>query len=474
MVAGCWPMKGAPLTWRFAAPAISNQPTTISSFSGEARATLKLAVPIVGGQLGQMLLMFVDSLMVARVGTVPLAASAFAHALSSVIYVAAVGVLTSIGVRAAQAHGAGKPQTAGEVLRNGLWLAFVVGLLAIGTAEVALANLSLFGQAEDVAREAAPFLRLIAWSLLPALLWQSLKQFCEALQHPLPPMLTVLGGLPLNIGLNFIFIYGSEPLGVPALGLAGAGLSTLITRILMTVVLALYVARAAHCAAHREGVAWTAAPDLPVLKDLLALGIPACLQLLAECAAFACAAIMVGWMGATPLAAHQVAITFAALTFMFPLGISFAVSARMGEAVGAQERHRLWNVGFSGLALGAGVMLFFAAVFLLGGPLLSSLFAKDPEVAVLAASLLAVAGVFQLVDGLQVVGISALRGLSDARVPAVIAFGSYWCVAVPAAWFFGFKLGWGAPGVWWGLAAGLACAAVGLAVRLQAKTRTAA
>lgn len=445
---------------------------TQPSFGDEARATLRLAVPIVGGQLGQMLLMFIDSLMIARVGTDPLAASAFSHAISSVIYVSGIGILTSVGVRAAQAHGAGKPQTAGEVLRNGLWLALVVGLLAIGVNELfVLPNLRSFGQTEGVVREAAPFLRLIAFSLLPALIWQTLKGFCEALQHPLPPMLTVLGGVPLNVGLNVLFIYGSPALGLPAMGLAGAGLATLITRCLMLVVLAAYVARTAHCAEHRAGVDWRARPNGTVLRDLLGLGLPASVQLLAECAAFAWAAIMVGWIGAIPLAAHQVAISFAAVTFMFPLGTAFAVSARMGEAVGAKELHRLWNIGFSGLALGAGIMSVFAVVFLAFGADLARLFVQDSEVAWLAASLLAVAGVFQLVDGLQVVGISALRGLSDARVPAIIAFGSYWCVAIPAAWFFGFKLEWGAKGVWWGLALGLACAAVALAARLQVKTR---
>lgn len=442
------------------------------SFGDEARATLRLAVPIVGGQLGQMLLMFVDSLMVARVGTVPLAASAFSHALSSALYVAGVGILTAAGVRAAQAHGAGQPTRAGEVLRNGLWLALAVGLVVIALTEfVVVPNLHRFGQDPAVVAEAAPFLRLIALSLLPAMLWQTLKGFCEALQHPLPPMLTVLGGIPLNVGLNFVFIYGTPALGIPALGLAGAGLATLIARCAMLVALALYVARTTHCTAHRAGVAWTAWPDFALLRDLLSLGIPACLQLLAECAAFGFAAIMVGWLGPVPLAAHQVAITFAATTFMFPLGISFAVSARIGEAVGAQERHRLWTIGSSGLALGSGIMSGFALVFLLGGPALAGLFAQDAAVAAQAASLLAVAGVFQLVDGLQVVGLAALRGLSDARVPAVIAFGAYWCVAIPAAWGFGFGLGWGARGVWWGLAAGLATAALALGLRLRAKTR---
>ncbi len=444
-------------------------PQPAPRFLDEARETIKLALPIVAGQLGQMMLHFVDGVMVGRVGKLPLAASAFANAVVSVFFVVGIGVLTSIGVRASQAHGAGRSRDSGEALRHGLWLSIGLGLLIGVLGEVTQGLLDRFGQTPEVVAEARNFFRLLCWSMVPAMVWQALKQYCEAMHRPLAPMLTVLGGVPLNAGLNWILIYGN--FGAPALGLTGAGISTLITRIALVVVLANYVFRSPLFSTDLHGLSWRKRPDGGELHSMLALGLPVGLQLLLEVACFGFAAVMMGWLGEVPLAAHQIAITYAATTFMFPLGVSFAVSVRMGSAAGAGEHARWRRIGFSGLALGGAIMACGALIFTFAGRPLAALFVTDANVLALAVSLLAVAGLFQLVDGLQVVAMAALRGLSDVKIPVVIAFVSYWVVAIPAAWFLGFRAGWGGVGVWYGLAAGLACAAGSLGWRLWFKTR---
>ena len=435
----------------------------------ETHATLRLAVPMITGQLAQMGMQFCDSLMIGLLGVVPLAASSFAISLQSPAFVASMGLLSAVGVRSAQALGARQRADAGEVLRHGMMLALGAGLTFVIGIWLAEPLFSRMGQEPAVVEQAKPFLRFFAWSLVPTLLWQALKQYSEAHNLARPPMWTALAGVSLNLLLNWVFIFGH--LGAPALGLTGSGLATLIAR---TATFAMLAAWAWNSPALREEVRaihWLRRPRWLPFRGLLTLGIPGSIQLLMEVAAFSGAAVMMGMLGARALAAHQIAITYAATTFMVPLGLAFAVSLRLGQALGAGERHRLRAIGFGGLAMGAIAMSVGAVLFSVAGRWFAGWFTTDPEVLVIAAALLAVAGVFQIVDGIQVVGMAALRGLSDVRVPTLIAFASYWVVALPLCYLLGFRAGYGPTGIWWGLAAGLGCAAVLLIWRLAKKTR---
>jgi MATE family multidrug resistance protein len=206
------------------------------------------------------------------------------------------------------------------------------------------------------------------------------------------------------------------------------------------------------------------------LREMLRIGVPAAGQLLFEAGAFSAAALMMGWLGTVPLAAHQIALSCAAFTFMFPLGLSMAASIRLSQAVGQGRRQALRPIGFGALGLSTAMMAAFALLFALAGGAIARGFTADPAVVALAARLLLVAAVFQIFDGGQVVGAGALRGLTDVRIPTLITFFAYWLVSLPTGYLLGFKVGLGALGIWIGLAAGLACAAVLLGVRLTRAT----
>ena len=434
----------------------------------EACRILTLAVPITAGQLGQMLLGFSDSLMVGRVGVVPLAASAFAIGIFNVLYVGGIGLVVGVSVLTAQAHGANQPRSAGETLRHGLVISLLTGVGAVALLTLGFPLLQRLGEPPEVLAMARPFLVLIGWSLLPALVWQCLKQYCEALSYPLLPMLVMLGAVVLNVGASWVLIYGH--LGAPALGLVGAGWATLGARTLVLLVTGVLVLRSPRFRVALP-TRWLARLSGARFRALLNIGLPVCLQLLLEVGTFSLAAVMMGWLGARSLAAHQVALSYAALTFMFPLGIASAVGVRVSQAVGADDWDRVRTIGLGGIGMAVVLMSGFALIFLFGGGRLAAFFVRDAATSALAARLLLVAGVFQVFDGTQVVSMSALRGLPDMRVPTVLAFVSYWLVALPAAYFIGIVGHYGPLGIWWGLAAGLAFAGLTLLGRFLARTR---
>jgi multidrug resistance protein, MATE family len=433
----------------------------------ELRPTLVLALPIVGGHVGQILLGLTDSVMIGRAGAVPLAASAFAGAVFGVVYVAAIGLLTSVAVRTAFAFGAGQQRQAGEVLRHGLLIALASSVVLAAGLHVLAGFLEFFRQPAEVAREARPYLAIIGWSLVPGLMFLALKQFYEALNRPWVPMAWVLIGVAGNIFLNWVLIYGK--LGAPALGLTGAGWATLLARVIVLAGLLVHLLRSPALEPIRP-VSWTARPHRREIRELFALGWPAAVQLLFEAGLFSAAGILMGWLGVAALAAHQIALSCAATTFMFPLGISQALTVRVGHARGARRIDLVRAIGFGGVGAGAAIMAGFAVVFLVAGRLLASVFVEDEPVVRLAAQLLVVAGIFQIFDGTQVTSIGALRGLADVRGPTVITFAGYWVLALPAAAVLGFVWGFGPVGVWSGLAVGLAVCATLLLGRFAALT----
>lgn len=436
----------------------------------ELRATLRLAGPIMIGLLGQIVLQVIDSIMIGRVGAVPLAASAFAGNVFGIFFVFGIGLLSPVAVRVAHALGAARREHCGEVLRHGLWVAVGLCVVTVGLQLALLDRLHWFRQPPEVAAAARPYLLLIAWSLVPTLLFQTLKQFYEGLGRPTAPMVILLGGVVLNVFLNWVLIYGN--LGAPALGLVGAGWATLLSR---CATLAAVVAHAASAPHYRAFLPrrWTARIDRPTLRDLLGLGVPVGGQHLFEAGLFSAAAFLMGWLGTVPLAAHQVAISCAATAFMVPLGVSLALSVRVGHAVGAGERGRLRPVFLGGLGACAMFMSATTLLFVVAGRWIAQGFIADEEVVALAAQLLIVAGIFQVFDGTQVAAMGALRGIADVRGPTAIAFAGYWLLAFPLAWTLGFPLELGAVGVWVGLAAGLAVCASLLTARFWVKSRPA-
>lgn len=442
-------------------------------FSTELRATLALALPIVVGQVGQMLMGITDSVMIGQVGKVPLAASAFANGVVNLVMIVGFGLLLPVAVLTARAHGAKEPRECAEYLRHGVGLAVGIAVLGLGLLAVLGLQLHRFGQPAEVVAEVGPYFALLALSLVPALFFQVLKQFSEALGHPWAPMVILVACVGLNAGLNWIFIYGH--LGAPAWGLAGAGFATLVARLVALVALAWWLRRKGDVRAELPGAAenpgWRAPWSTARFREMLHLGVPAAGQWLFEVGAFSAAAFMMGWLGTVPLAAHQIALSCAAFTFMFVLGLSSAVSVRLAKAVGEGRTEARRAIGFGALAAGFAVMGVFGAVFALAGPLIARGFTPETEVVALAAKLLAVAALFQVFDGGQVIGAGALRGLGDVRVPTVLTFVAYWIVALPGGYLLAFHTPLGATGVWVGLALGLGSAAVLLGWRFHRLTR---
>jgi multidrug resistance protein, MATE family len=434
----------------------------------ESRATLLLAIPIAIGQVSQMLMGITDSVMVGRTGTVPLAASSFGVGVFNIFFIIGVGLLTPVAVFASRSKGAGRHDEAGEFLRHGLFLSLLSGAIEVALILLISARLEWFRQPSEVLAAVNPFFVLLGLSLIPVLAYLALRQFAEAMGRPWVPVLITLGGVVLNASLNWVFIYGH--LGAPRLGLTGAGISTLISRTLGSAVIFTWLRLdpAMHSAWPRR---WFAPISGQRLRRMLAVGLPASGGLLSEGGAFAAATVMMGWLGAVSLAAHQIALSCAALTFMLPLGLAMAVGMRMSAAVGSGEHSRLRPIWVGGIGMGAALSAAATVVFLFFGRPISSAFIGVPAVVSTAMRLLIVVAVFQVFDWGQVISSSALRGLTDVKVPAAITFVAYWMIALPLGYLLGIRGSLGPSGIWIGLAAGLAVAAVMLGLRFFRLTR---
>jgi multidrug resistance protein, MATE family len=416
-------------------------------------------VPLVCGQLAQMMMGVVDTMMIGHVGTVPLAASAFANSLLMVPFVFGVGLLSSVAMKTAQAGGAGDQEAGRASLRNGMWLAAGLGLLAVAGFALLVPFLGWFQQPAEVVEATPVYLVTCAVSMIPALLSMALKNQADALNAPWVPLWIMLGGVGLNAGLNALWIHGYA--GFPAMGLDGAGYATLTARVVVALTLLAWLGRSARLKDWMPRQ-WGSVTGL---MHQLKLGLPAGLHLLAEVSIFMVAALLVGSLGVVAMAAHQITVTCASVTFMIPLGISQAVTVRIGELTGSGQGARRRPVLVGGWGLGWLASLGSMALFFGLGREVAWQFVRDAAVVELAVPLLVLAGFFQLGDATQVISSGALRGIHDVRIPAFLACGIYWGVALPLSWVMGFPAGFGAWGVWLGLVAGLGVAGLLLGIR---------
>ena len=440
----------------FSAPAIRR----------ELGPTLALALPITVGQVSQMLIGLTDTAFVARLGAVPLAAAAFTQGLLGVCYVVCVGLLSGPGVFASRDHGAGDEAGCASWLRHGRALALVVALSAFAMLVLTSTLFDHLGQPPEVMAIVRPFFLLVSASLVPALTFQVQRQFAESVGRAWGPMIIMVVNVGLNAFCNWVLVFGH--LGLPALGLIGSGCATLLARLSAVVAIALWL-RYSRDFASLRGARWSGWERARFL-GLLRLGVPAGVTLLFETGAFGATALMMGWLGAVPLAAHQLALSFAATTFMVPLGLSLAVSLRISRAQGEGRTLAVRAIGLGALLAGLVAMLSFAGIYTFAGGLLTSAFSPVREVSTLAAELLMIAAIFQVFDGAQVIGVGALRGLTDVRVPAALTFAAYWLLALPLGYGLAFHTRLGPRGLWIGLAAGLATAAISLVWRFLHKT----
>lgn len=443
-------------------------PQTVTA---ELRGLLTVAAPLVLAQLAQNGMSFIDTVMVGRLGAIPLAGLALGAVAFSFVYLLAMALIMAVSPVVAQAVGAGDHAQAAKAARHGLILAGLLSVPVILIVTNLVPVLRLTGQEPAVLAGAGEYLRVVAFGLPGALAFVALRGFLEGNGQTRPIMFIAGTGVLFNAGLNEVLIFGR--LGAPPLGLAGAALATSVTYTLMAVAAALVISSGyGHLRLFRG---WRM--DGRLMRELLALGWPISLTLGFEVGLFAATALIMGMFGGEPLAGHQIAMQMTSMSFMVPLGVSIATGVRVGQAVGRGDLDGVRRAGWLGVCVAAAFMLLTACLYILAPRLVTSVFidVSDPaNLAVVgyAATFLTMAGAFQLFDGVQVAAVGALRGLKDTRIPMLITLLSYWIVGFVIGLVCAFGLDMGPRGMWFGLIAGLACAAVLLTMRFRALTST--
>ncbi|MGV3528209.1 MAG: MATE family efflux transporter [Flavisolibacter sp.] len=424
--------------------------------ANEAKATIRLAVPIIIGELAQMSLHIVDTAMIGALGYKQLAAAALVVSFMNIPFVFGIGITISVSQLVSMANGRGDKRAVSHYFYNGLWLCGLTAVIISVGLIAAKDLLHHLGQDAEVATLATPFLTMIGLSIIPMLLFMTLKQFADGLEFTKTAMIFSLVAIPVNAFLNWLLIYGHW--GLPRLELMGAGLATLITRSLIFVGFAIIVFRHGVFSSFLGDRATQWRLRWRTWRELLYIGIPSALQIGIEVSAFAVSAIIIGTISAVAQAAHQIAISCAAFTFMVSMGLSQAGSIRVSNAWGRNEWRLISAIGKSALLTAFVYGLFCALAFVLLRNQLPLLFNKNAEVVKLAALLILFAAIFQISDSTQAVGAGLLRGIKDVKTPTVLIAVAYWVVAIPAGLFFGFYLELGAAGIWAGLILGLSFA----------------
>ncbi|AHG38774.1 multidrug transporter [Pseudomonas syringae CC1557] len=433
---------------------------------------LRLAGPLIASQMAHMLMVFTDTVMMGKIGPEALAGGGLGAATYSFISFFCVGVMAAVGTLVSIRHGAGDTEGATRLTQAGLWLAWGMALVAA----LLLWNLEpvllQFGQAEANVHMAAQFLITLPLALPGLLSFMALRGFTSALGRAGPVMAISVAGAVANFALNYAMIH--QWLGLPNLGLMGIGLVTAVVTNCMALALALHIKRHPAYAAYPIGKGLSKL-SRSHLKELWRLGLPIGGTYAVEVGLFTFAAFCMGAMGSTQMAAHQIALQTVSMAFMIPVGISYAVTMRIGQHYGAGNMLMARTAGRVGIGFGGSVMLMFGILFWLVPHWVIGLFLdiNDPafaEIVVLATKLLAIAAWFEFFDGTQTIAMGAIRGLKDARTTFLIGLGCYWLIAAPAAWLLGFYADAGAPGVWWGLALGLLCSALALTYAFEWKT----
>jgi MATE family multidrug resistance protein len=432
----------------------------LSDLRAEFRPMFSLAAPVVIAELGWMTMGMVDTLMVGPLGPEAIGAVGLGSSLFVGVAIFAMGMVLGLDPLVAQAFGAGRLDECRRWLLHGIVLALILAVPTTIAVFLMVASLDHWHMNADVLRLTRPYLHAVAWSVLPLVLYFALRRYLQSVGVVRPIMLTLIGANLLNVVVNWILIYGR--LGAPALGAAGAAWATVLSRTAMAVSLALVVVlrqRRAHQSIHAS---WRL--EAARIRTLVRLGFPAAMQLTLEVGVFAAGSALAGRMLPAALAAHQIALNLVGFTFMVPLGIASAGAVRVGHAVGRGDQDGAARAGWTALALGAAFMSMAALAFALAGRQLISAFTSDAHVIALGVSLLAVAAVFQLFDGLQGVSTGVLRGLGDTRTPMLWNLGGHWIIGLPLAYVLAFRFGLGVIGLWWGLSSGLIICGIALLV----------
>ena len=428
----------------------------------EIGATVRLALPLILAQLAAIGSSVIDDVLAGHVSAHVLGAVSVGASVWTLAIVSGIGMMMAVPPSISQLDGARRRGEIGAVFRQALWLALGMGVLLWFAERHAEPLIALIGVAPDLRGDVGQFLRAISWGAPALTCYFALRGLSEGLSLTRPSMYFSLGGLVLLVPLGYVFMFGK--LGLPPQGARGCGIATATVLWLELLAFGLYVWR------HRnyrglglfDRFEW---PHPRRIAALVAIGLPMTVTLLAEAGLFVAVALLIGRLGDTVVASHQVALNIASFFFMIPLGLAMAITVRVGNAIGRGDAQAVRYAGFCGIGLTLLTQLFSAGLMLGLPHFIASLYTHDTQVIALAMQLLLLAGLFQFSDGIQVASNGALRGLKDTRVPMAITLFAYWVIGMPVGWWLAFRQELGVRGMWMGLIAGLSMAAVLLFAR---------
>ncbi len=445
----------------------------LQQYTKEFRYNIKLATPVILGMLGHTLVAFVDNVMVGQLGTAELAAVSLGNSFMFIAMSLGIGFSTAITPLVAEADGEENVLKGKSSFKHGLFLCTVLGLALFFMVFFAKPLMHIMNQPPEVVELAMPYLTLVAASLVPLIIFQAFKQCSDGLSMTKYPMYATILANVVNVVLNYIFIFGK--FGAPQLGVVGAAIGTLASRVVMLFYLWYLMSR--HYKS-REYVTHIKLFKLTgsMLKKLLNIGFPSALQMFFEVAIFTAAIWLSGILGKNPQAANQIALNLSSMTFMVAMGFSVAAMIRVGNQKGMKRFRELRRIAYSIFFLTTLLATFFALVFFLFRTELPKLYLEfdDPtdiadtlEVWTIASKLMFIAAIFQISDALQVVALGTLRGMQDVKIPTFITFVAYWLIGFPVSYYLGMHTEYGSSGIWIGLLAGLTASGIMLFVRFE-------
>ncbi|MGN5955793.1 MATE family efflux transporter [Sphingobacterium lactis] len=429
-------------------------------------SSMALAGPVVISQLGHTLVQTADTIIVGQfAGTISLAAVSLVHSVFMVVLVIGLGIAFGLTPLIAQENGRSNYQECAKLLSNSFWLNIISAIiLFLAVYYGSMYAMQHADQDPEVVKTAKPYLLILSLSILPLMVFNTFKQFAEGLGFTKQAMNITIWGNVLNVVLAIILVKGM--FGIEPMGVRGVGIATLIDRILMMAVMAWYVLSSKNFKRYIQHFSIRFI-DFSRIKQVLKIGAPVAMQFVFEIGAFAGAALIAGKIGATEQAAHQTAITLAAMTYMMASGIASAATIKIGNSFGNKNYFRLQKFATVSYHLVIVFMLICALIFAVFNQYLPYIISKDLTVIAMAAPLLIIAGMFQLFDGTQVVGLGVLRGMGDVNIPTFITFFAYWVVGLPVAYYLGIELQIGVKGIWYGLTLGLLTSSVLLFLRYR-------
>lgn len=449
----------------------------LAQYTKEFSYNLKLAFPVILGMLGHSFVAFADNIMVGQLGTAELAAVSLGNSFVFIAMSLGIGFSTAITPLVAEADGAGDSAAGKSALKHGLVLCTLLGVSLFALIMVAKPLMHYMRQPEEVVVLALPYLDLVAFSLVPLIMFQAFKQFSEGLSQTRYPMYATVFANLVNIILNYLFIFGA--FGFPKLGIVGAAIGTLVSRVLMVVYIWVILKRKKKFEPYVTQFNFRKL-EKKVMHKIINLGFPSALQMFFEVAIFTGAIWLSGMLGKNAQAANQIALNLSSMTFMVGMGLGVAAMIRVGNQKGLKNFTELRRVAKSIFLLTLIIEIVFAIVFVVFKDFLPTIYldGNDPihkidnlEVIGMAAQLILVAAVFQISDGVQVVVLGALRGLQDVKIPTLLTFISYWLIGFPTSIYLGLYTSLESVGIWIGLLAGLTASAILLYIRFEYQTK---